>query len=393
MNILFIGYWAFHEGLTASTILPHLRILSSFTEVDKIIFTSIERNLAVKSFAIDIPKVIHVPLYSSISQNVFINKLHDFTQFPKMLAGFIHEHQIDIMICRGAPAGALGYLVWQKTKVPFAVESFEPHGEYMLESGVWKRYDPRYLLEMYWEKKQKKYAKALLPVAHNYKQQLEQENIACKNIYVVPCTVNLSKFSFQETERKRIRAQYNIAEDVVVGIYVGKFGGLYLDNEAFDVFLAVLNQFPKTFLFLLTPEDEKVINEKMQKTKGFNIQVQTLLARHEEVPQYLSAADIAFATYKPSPSKKYLSPIKVGEYWANGLPVVITPGIGDDSEIIENEGGGVVYDLTKPEQSLAKIKNLMALGRQHHVNTIVPLAKKYRSIYIVEEVYEKLLQQ
>lgn len=394
MNILFIGYWAFHEGLTSATILPHLRILSGLRHTEKIIFTSIERDLTVKSFSLDIPKVTHFPLYSSDSKNVFINKWHDFTRFPEILTELIHQHNISIMICRGAPAGALGYLVWRKTKVPFMVESFEPHGEYMLESGVWKKYDPRYLLEIYWEKKQKRYAHALVPVAHNYKIRLSQEKIECPNVEVVPCCVNTETFSFHKTARERIRSQYNIPSNATVGIYVGKFGGLYLDIEAFSIFSNVLNNLSASVLFLLTPENEMSVQHKIKSTKGFeNINVHVLLAKHEDVPNYLSASDLAFATYKPTPSKRYLSPIKVGEYWANGLPVVITPGIGDDSSIIEREGGGVVYSMENPEHAIEKIFQMVNRGRTHNITTIVPLALKYRSLSIVENTYKNILQQ
>ena len=155
MNILYIGYWAFHDGLTSSTILPHLRLLAEFAEVKKVIFTSIERDKSMTHFRMHINKVEHVPLYSTSSTLTLLNKFYDFSVFPKKLAKVCKENKIDIIICRCSPAGALGYLVWKKTQIPFIVESFEPHADYMLELGVWKKWDPRFLLERYWEKKQK----------------------------------------------------------------------------------------------------------------------------------------------------------------------------------------------------------------------------------------------
>ena len=80
--------------------------------------------------------------------------------------------KIDFIIARGAAAGALAYKAFKKTKVPFYVESFEPHAAYMLESSVWSKNDPRYLFQKRWEGKQKKYATGLMPVSNNYKKQL-----------------------------------------------------------------------------------------------------------------------------------------------------------------------------------------------------------------------------
>lgn len=394
MNILFIGYWAFHEGLTSSTILPHLRILSNLPYVQEIIYTSIERDLTVKCFSLNIPKVTHIPLYSSDSKNVYINKWHDFTRFPEILTNIILQQNITMMICRGAPAGALGYLVWKKTKTPFIVESFEPHGEYMLESGVWEKFDPRYILESYWEAKQKRYAAALLPVSLNYAQKLKEDQTICKTIEVMPCCVSLENFSFQDKFRSAIRSQYRIPNNAVVGIYVGKFGGIYLDEEAFFIFGEVLSAYSNASLFILSPDDPENIKEKIAgvpKLKSLVIHI--MLIAHNEVPKYLSAADVAFATIKSTPNRKYCSAIKIGEYWANGLPVVITPGIGDDSEIIETEGGGVVYSMENPQPAIDKVFKMVKLGRVHNINTIVPLAVKYRSLSIVENTYKKILQQ
>ena len=57
------------------------------------------------------------------------------------------------MIAEGAPAGAMVYLLWQKTRLPFYVESFEPHADYMRESGVRRSWDPRYWFQRHREKR------------------------------------------------------------------------------------------------------------------------------------------------------------------------------------------------------------------------------------------------
>ena len=114
---------------------------------------------------------------------------------------------------------------------------------------------------------------------------------------------------------------------------------------------------------------------------------------HDEVPSYLSAADFAFALYRPSISKKYLSPIKNGEYWANGLPVILTEGIGDDSQIIDSEGGGVTFSLEGNSlgKALERIEVIIKSGSREEVSKgIREIASRHRSFDIAREVYEKV---
>jgi len=170
--------------------------------------------------------------------------------------------------------------------------------------------------------------------------------------------------------------------------------GIYLDEEALDIFEKILSRFSKASLFILTPDKPNTIKTKIERVPRFKmIDVHILFAPHSEVHKYLSAADIAFATIKPTPNRKYCSAIKVGEYWANGLPVVITPGIGDDSSIIEHEGGGVVYSIGNPELAIEKIFQIANNGRTNNNKTIASLALKYRSLSIVENVYKNILQR
>ena len=58
-------------------------------------------------------------------------------------------------------------------------------------------------------------------------------------------------------------------------------------------------------------------------------QVEITRCPHDEVPVYLSAADIGISFIRPAPSKVASSPTKIAEYLACGLPVVINGGVGD----------------------------------------------------------------
>jgi glycosyltransferase involved in cell wall biosynthesis len=398
MRILFLGYWGLHDGLTTSTVFPHLRLLQERPDVQAIRLVTIERGVQAQAQLTFDPgfgasKISFEPLRSRPGNNVILNKIEDFTRFPAELINQISEFKPDFMIARGAPAGALAYLVWKKIELPFYVESFEPHADYMLESGVWQRYDPRYLFQKYWEKRQKQLARGLMPVAENYREQLIAEGVSAARIATVPCSVDAASFAFNEDARQRMRQHLGFGLADVVGIYVGKFGGIYYDAEAFAVFRAAADYFGPSFrLIVLTPDPEAEVASKLQASGLGADQAFVTKAPHAEVPAYLSAADFAFATIKPAPCRLFCSAIKVGEYWANGLPVLLPPGIGDDSAIAEREGGGAVFDLTQPQSLAAALEHLASLLQQPaYREQPKQLAVKYRSVARAREAYATLL--
>lgn len=377
MNILFIGYWGFQDGLTQSTIIPHLAELSSIAEVKKVVFCSIERGKALRSQPVPQKNVAHIPLNSKDMRFNFITKLMDFYLFPKLLVQIVRDESIDFMICRGSPAGALGYLVWRKTNIKFATESFEPHAYYMQEVGVWSKYDPRFILQKYWENQQKKHADFLIPVSNNYLKKLQQEGTNPERLAVVPCEVNLQKFRYRKDKRQKIRKHLQLAEHTTVGIYIGKFGDIYYDQEAFELFKKAETYFKDFFLIIGTPQSASEVRKKLDKVK-FPID-KTYVGRlgFDEVPDYLSAADFAFSPIRSTPFRRYCSPIKNGEYWACGLPVLTHHNIGDDSEILLESGLGVVMEIT--DQSNVPWDTLRNLIDDDYRSEIRKLAEINRS--------------
>jgi glycosyltransferase involved in cell wall biosynthesis len=113
---------------------------------------------------------------------------------------------------------------------------------------------------------------------------------------------------------------------------------------------------------------------------------------HDDVPRYLSLGDFAINPVKPVPTKKYCTSIKDGEYWAMGLPVIISQGISDDSGIIDAENVGVVVDFSDNvglALSIDKIEEL--LERKDELRErIRQIAIKYRSYDLAKKIYREI---
>jgi glycosyltransferase involved in cell wall biosynthesis len=395
MRILFLSYWGFADPLTTATVLPHLHLLQARADVVAIRLVTVERGPdALQVPTLQLPfenqKITFEPLLSPPGQSVLVTKTNDFRRFPRELTAQARAFKADFILARGAPAGALAYLVQQQTGLPFYVESFEPHAEYMRKSGVWRWYDPRYIFQQYWENQQKRRAAGLMPVAENYRRKLIAEGVAAERIITVPCSVSLTNFAFDTQARARMRHQLALPTDALVGVYVGKFGGIYYDEEAFQLFKQTADFFgPRFRLLLLTPQAPAEVQAKLV-AAGFD-PARAIVTRvpFAEVPAYLSASDFAYGLHRPTP---YVSPIKVGEYWANGLPVLLTDGVGDDSGIITAEGGGAVFDLSQPGSVVQALHGIQAqLAEPAHRETIHALAARHRSVERAREAYDALL--
>jgi hypothetical protein len=55
------------------------------------------------------------------------------------------------------------------------------------------------------------------------------------------------------------------------------------------------------------------------------------------------------------------SPTKIGEYWAAGLPVIVTPNAGDTEDIIRRERVGVIVNEHTDEAHSRALSELRAL--------------------------------
>jgi glycosyltransferase involved in cell wall biosynthesis len=81
---------------------------------------------------------------------------------------------------------------------------------------------------------------------------------------------------------------------------------------------------------------------------------------NREVPAYLNAADVSILLREKNLVNRVASPIKFGEYLCCGLPVIMTPGIGDTEEIIEKYGIGKLLnpnDLEIEKNELIQLIN------------------------------------
>jgi glycosyltransferase involved in cell wall biosynthesis len=394
LNIIYISYWGINDGLTESTVLPHLKLLEEDSRVKNVFFFTFERSTF--QFISSLSKVKHFPIVEKHfppGLNKFLSYRNGWIQLKKL----VNTTPIDLVICRSIFAGIYGHKLFKIKAIPFIVESYEPHVDYMEESGEWKPNGLKSKIIRKYDELIRKSAFKLFPVSNHYAEKLQKEGLDKTRLAVIPCSVDIQRFQFSQDIRSKIRKEIVIKDEINVGIYVGKFGGIYLKEEAFKLFKSTYEAYESNFfLIIISPEKKEEILTQLVAVNFPIEKVYINRVDHKEVPNYLSASDFAFSTIKPAPSRSYCSPIKDGEYWANGLPILITKGVGDDDEIISENEIGVVYDVTteNPKSASKKMIDFMLCFDRNNENQrkkIVEIAKKHRSFEINKTIYTDLL--
>ncbi len=387
MKIVFITYWGVSDPLSVATVYPHLEILKGMDEIEEIHLLSFERNGYVKKeFS---GKVKHYPIVEKRFSPGF-NKFLAFFSAWKTLKSIHKKRIIDFSICRSSFAGILGYHLFKKYNVSFMVESLEPHTDYMITSGEWKKRGLKTRILRNYENKIFANAQFLLPVSENYRETLIESGVDEDRIIVLPCTIDVNQFKFNQDARRRLRSELNIDHGDKVGIYVGKFGGIYYQDIAFKLFENLNNNIDNLTMIVLTPEDPIYVTNNLERCGFVSSKIYVLKADPKEVPSFLSASDFGIAIYKESAFSNCLSPIKVGEYMVNGLPVVITKNIGEDSDVIEQNNIGVTFSFKENEIQL-NLKNFNSLiGSNTTREKIQRIGLDRRGRDISHNVYSKI---
>jgi len=392
MRVLYICYWSLSDPLTISSVMPTLPALKRHLGAERLTLVTIERGDAdYAKYRIPYDFVDHIALEPIGQGGALFAKAHELLLMPGQIRRICLEQGMDLIFARCSLAGTIAYKVHKSTGIPFMVESFEPHSEYMANCGSWTRGGLKFRYARKYEKLQMQTARKLITVTQNYRDHLiKTEGVEESRIAVIPCVTDLESTRFDPALRREVRQRLGLGQ-ATTGIYVGKFGDLYYDEEAFTILQDAFAFFEDFHLILLTPTKPEQIRERLRARNIPVDRVHIASVARSEVPAYLSAADFAYSFVRPHAASLFQCPIKHGEYWACGLPFITPDGIGDDCRVIEAEGGGANLNraLTNIRRCHETIATMMA--KPDYRDSIRQLAVKYKSVAIIDEVLSRIL--
>jgi len=390
-NILILTYWSFKDALIQTYTLPYVHQISeTLNDDNKIILLTLEKE-PQDSFAVNNKIRVISWLYKPLGMKA----AWMWFKYIIKLVRIIRKEKIDTIHAWCTPAGMIGYILSVITGKELVIDSFEPHAETMVENGEWKKDSFAFKLLFRFEKLQAHRAKHLIAISSKmYSYAKEKYNLTNKTLFIKPACVNLELFSNKNIKAPALIKELGL-ENKIVCVYAGKFGGIYLEKEAFDFFKAAENFWGDRFvaLILTSNTEEEIENYRIQSS----LKTTSIIRRfvpHAQIANYIGLGDFAFTPVKPIPTKQYCSPIKDGEYWALGLPVVITKNISDDSDIIKENGIGYVLEQLTDAEYLKAIQLVDLLlknnSRENLYSKIRSVAETKRNFSISQNIYNNI---
>lgn len=394
-NILIVTYWSYNSALIKTYTLPYVELIKSKLSPQSRIYL-----LTLTPRAENTTEAYNIARNELKQKNIFLLNFtyspFGFVMFLKLigilvyLISFVFLKNINVIHCWCTPGGAIGYIISLFTGKPLILDSFEPHAESMVETGTWKKIGLAYKLLFKLEKLQLKRASHVIFAAIGMREYSEKKyGIKKRDYFVKPACVDLNLFNPSNSNSFSI-PEINL--DSIVCVYAGKFGDIYLSQEVFDFFYVAKIFWGDRFkVLLLTNQSDEDLQMFCEKS---NLSFDTIIKKfvlHNDVSKYMNLGNFGICPVKPIDTKKYCTPIKNGEYWAMGLPVVITKNISVDSDLIEEHNIGYVLNDLTAQEYLHAVTKIDELLRDTQIQLkIRAVAEKYRNFAIAENIYSTI---
>ncbi|MBI1343034.1 MAG: glycosyltransferase [Terrimonas sp.] len=396
-NILVLTQWSYKDALVQTYTLPYVKIIREvIPAATTIILVTAEKS----DITLSEPEQATINRDLARQNMQWVGQTYRRFGWRKLLMYPVHFFQLIRLIRKNninvihafcMPAGGIGYMLAKFLRLKLVIDSYEPHATAMLETGAWKKNGWAYRILFYLEKKISRYASYVIATTEGMRTYAKENyGVELNHFSVKPACIDFTHFYPREKDPGLLHSLG--LESKIVCIYAGKLGGTYLKDEVFDFIKACHAYWQDDFRFLmLTGETASSIQDQIKRVGlPANVVIAKFVA-HQAVPVYMSLGDFAINPQVPVPSKRYGAPIKTGEYWGMGLPVVISPGISDDSDIIAAQEIGVVTDLQNRDNYPSAIMAIDGIlkheDRSQLQERIFKVAKQYRSFSIARKIY------
>lgn len=207
---------------------------------------------------------------------------------------------------------------------------------------------------------------------------------------VVPCVADPAKFTLDEEDRRRARSELDLQGRFVI-VYPGRLGQWHEGERVFAVVRALMEARDDIFFLVLTPDLDAA-----RELAGATLPANRWLATHVPhgaVPRYLRASDLGILIRERHPLNEVACPTKFAEFVMSGLPVLISPAIGDCTGFVVEHRAGVVLARNDPELAVAAVEDLRredAAARRARVAAAAVSFRRDLAAQTMAAVYRRL---
>ena len=217
-------------------------------------------------------------------------------------------------------------------------------------------------------------------------------SVPLSKVTVIPCCADYGHF--QPIDKEIIReARHKLdipVESLVLG-YLGSLGKIYLIDRLFRLLEIASHRDQEIHILIITKdlaELRNIINNSVKESLLPFVHIAS--ASRAEVPEKINLMNAMVSFTQPSYARISMSPTKIAECFAIGVPVVVNEGVGDvASDIKKVQGGLVVPDASDKslEYILDNLDQIVGMGgialRQssHHFFSLEEAHILYQSVY------------
>lgn len=167
---------------------------------------------------------------------------------------------------------------------------------------------------------------------------------------VVPCCVSTV---VPGDRREELRNSWGVGKDEIVVVYSGTTAAYqHLEDLTIPFMKALMEADSKIRLAFFSSQIDKIT--MMLQNAGLDIERVLLKKfRQDEVGSALSACDAGILIRKPTLVNRVANPVKIAEYLAAGLPIIIEKGVGGVADEMFGKGVLKGVNLTTSEANVS----------------------------------------
>jgi glycosyltransferase involved in cell wall biosynthesis len=281
-------------------------------------------------------------------------------------------------------------LMLQSRGIPFLFDTRGLWVDERIEGGSWRRDSLAIRVARSFERRFFRRADAIITLSETGAAEA-RDMTALRSVPIVsiPTCVDFERFRLGPAWRAECRGAAD-PEAAFTWLYVGSLGTWYMLDEMLDFLRGARAAGGTDRLRIFTPTPE-VARARAAALGLVEPVVQAAAAAHAEVPRRLAEGDAGLFFIRPTASKRWSCPTKLGELLASGVPVLTNGGIGDVERIVSGEGVGVVIkEFSQAEYRRARAA-LLELSRDPGLTArCQAVAQRHFALEVGVRAYEDL---
>jgi glycosyltransferase involved in cell wall biosynthesis len=333
MRTVYVSHNSVGTALARSQVLPYLRGLAD-RGVDTELVT-FERGGDFPSG--EFPRSRWHAIRARIGSSLLV-KAFDVLSGVLLTTTLVFRSRASLIHARSYVPAAIALVAGIFTRRPYVFDMRGFLGEEFVDAGYWTPGDVRFRAWRVAEKLLLRRAAHIVVLTDAAAARLRSDPLYApwakgKPVTVIPCAVDLVRFA-PSTERANAPTL----------VYSGSVAIAYDLEAIVRLYLYAREREPRLRMLFLNRDAHDTIRAAVHAVGADDADVVVRSATFDDVPALLAACHVGIVLARESLSKAGSSPVKVAEYLACGLPVIVSQRLGDTDELVRRYDAGVVVD-------------------------------------------------